>query len=485
MNSNDLGSSATMTLEAGPAGRAAVQDPGIIDTADQPDMAGETIVSAGGETTARVDQRAGIARPLLTVKTSLGLGGKDSPRGLSWQALSEPTFRWYFAGSVVSNFGTWLQNTAQVVLTYQLTGSVFWVGVVTCAQFTSPLLLGPWAGMLTHRFGTWRMLLTTQCASLGIAGTLAALQFTGGLREHWLIAGAVLIGLAFTFALPALAVTVPTLVPPDQVKRALAMDSVSYNLGRALGPVLGVLLLATVGAGVAFAANAASFAFFIVVLLWRCPRMKPESVSRTQVLEGIRFAWRGNRRILVLLLMVAAVTIAADPILVLGPALARSFGDSAYWTGIFITALGAGNVIGSLLPSGQKASIRRAASALCVLSVAMMVFVLSSVFWLSVTAALIAGMACLLAGTTLKTLLYHHSGVGLGTQAAVMAAWAVAWAGSKPIAALADGLLGSHLGLRGTGLLLALPALLPAVVLVLFPAFGKRLVRHAAFGQAS
>jgi predicted MFS family arabinose efflux permease len=477
VNSYDPSSSGTTTLVDRPAGEAAVHGPGTTGMDGLPDPAVQAVPRRG--------LRTAIARPFLGVTASLGLDGKDSPRGLSWQALAEPRFRWYFAGSVVSNFGTWLQNTIQVVLTYQLTGSVFWVGVVTCAQFTSPLLLGPWAGVLTHRFGTWRMLLTTQCASLVIAATLAALRFTGRLNEHWLIIGAVLIGLAFTFALPALAVTVPTLVRPEQVKRALAMDSVSYNLGRALGPVIGVLLLATVGAGIAFAANAASFAFFIAVLVRQCPRKKPEPVSRSQVLAGVRFAWRGNRRILVLLLMVAAVTIAADPILVLGPALARSFGDSAYWTGVFITALGAGNVIGSLLPSRQRASIRRAASALCVLSVAMMVFVLSSVFWLSVAAALIAGMACLVAGTTLKTLLYHHSGVSLGTQAAVMAAWAVAWAGSKPIAALADGLLGSHVGLRATGLLLALPALLPAVVLVLFPAFGKRLVRHAAFGQAS
>jgi hypothetical protein len=90
-------------------------------------------------------------------------------------------------------------------------------------------------------------------------------------------------------------VTVPTLVPQGQVKRALAMDSVSYNLGRALAPAFGVFVLVT--------------------------------------------------------------------------------------------------------------SIRRAASALCVLSVAMMIFVLAPVFWLSVAAALVAGMACLHAGATLKALL--------------------------------------------------------------------------------
>jgi hypothetical protein len=189
---------------------------------------------------------------------------------------------------------------------------------------------------------------------------------------------------------------------------------------------------------------------------------------------------------MVLLLMVAAVTVAADPILVLGPALAHSFGDSADWSGIFIAALGAGNVIGSLPPGSQQASIRRAALALGVLSIVMMIFVLAHVIWLSVAAALVAGMACLMAGATLKTLLLHHGGGGgAGCQASVMAAWALAWAGSKPIASLADGLLVSPLGVHGTGILLALPALVPAVVMVLFPAFGKRLVRHAAFGLAS
>ena len=164
-------------------------------------------------------------------------------------------------------------------------------------------------------------------------------------------------------------------------------------------------------------------------------------------MNGVRIAWR-DPRIMVLLLMVAAVTVAADPILVLGPALAHSFGDSADWSGIFIAALGAGNVIGSFLPRSQQASIRRAALALCVLSIAMMIFVLAHVIWLSVAAALVAGMACLLAGATLKTLLLHHAGEGVGHQASVMAAWALAWAGSKPIAALADGLLVSRL--RGT-----------------------------------
>ena len=207
-------------------------------------------------------------------------------------------------------------------------------------------------------------------------------------------------------------------------------------------------------------------------------------VNRSRVKNGIRIAWQ-DRRIMVLLLMVAAVTVAADPILVLGPSVARSFHHSADLSGVFVTALGAGSVIGSLRPSRQEASIRRAASALCILSVAMMVFVGAHWIWLSVAAAAAAGVACLLAGATLRTLLLHHAG-GPERQAAVMAAWALAWAGSKPIASFADGTLaGSALGMRGTAILLALPALVPALVLVGCPNTGRRLVRHTAFRLAN
>ena len=78
-------------------------------------------------------------------------------------------------------------------------------------------------------------------------------------------------------------------------------------------------------------------------------------------------------------------------------------------------------------------------------------------------------MACLVAGATARSLLIGCAGDDVKRQAAIMAAWAVAWAGSKPIASLADGSLAGVIGVRATGILLAVPALLPALVLVLRP----------------
>lgn len=409
---------------------------------------------------------------------ALGMTGGHGPRSSNWQALAHPKFRWYFFGSVTSNFGTWLQNTAQVVLAYQLTHSVFAVGLVTCAQFTSPLLLGPWAAVLTHKFGNWRALIVTQIASTVIATTLAVLKFSGALTIDWLFACASAIGLAFTFALPAMSVMVAGLFSDDEneadraqaVKRAMAMDSVSYNLGRALAPAISILVFTTVGFGLAFALNAGSFFLFTLVLVYLRPRARQQAPNRSRVMNGLHIAVK-EPRVMVLLLMVAAITVAADPILVLGPALAgHVFHSSADWSGVFIAALGAGNVIGSFRPSKQRApSIRRAAAVLAMLALAMMVFSAAPSIWLSIAAAFGVGAACLVAGATARSLLIECAGGDVKRQTAIMAAWAVAWAGSKPIASLTDGSLAGLIGIRATGILLAVPALLPALNLILLP----------------
>ena len=396
-------------------------------------------------------------------------------RRTPWHVLQgNGGFRTYFFGSVVSDFGTWLQNTAQVVIAYQLAHSVLTVGLVTFAQFTSPLLLGPWAGVLADKFGGRRTLLGTQIPSAVVAATLAGLDFGGVLNTSWLVAGAVVGGLAFTFALPARNVTVQRLVPADKLKSAYAMDTVSYNLGRALAPVL------TIGIGIAggnfawaFAANALSFVVFSLIL-WRAhldQAMEPE--RRSRVRDGFVIA-RRDTCIMILLLMVAAVTIADDPILVLGPALARQLHASPYWSGWFIAALGTGTVLGSFRRSKHQPTIRLAATALGTLAMCMLIFVFAPSMWIAISAALGAGASCLVANSVTRAILAERAGPERA--AAVMAVWAIAWAGSKPLASLFDGLLGSLIGPQWTGLILATPALIPLLVIELAPGLGRWLV---------
>lgn len=125
------------------------------------------------------------------------------------------------------------------------------------------------------------------------------------------------------------------------------MDSVSYNLGRALAPVVSVLIFTTIGFGWAFMLNACSFFLFTVVLVHLRPRKAPQSPSQSRVINGFRIAWN-EPRIMVLLMMVAAVTVAADPILVLG----------RHWPGLSSTHPPIGRVFSSPLSALATSSDR-------------------------------------------------------------------------------------------------------------------------------
>jgi MFS family permease len=393
-----------------------------------------------------------------------------------WYVLRDRgAFRWYFAGSVVSDFGTWLQNTAQVLLAYQLAHSVLLVGLVTFAQFTSPLLLGPFAGVLTDRFGGRRVLLGSQLTSALVAAAMAALDFDGILNAWLLVAGALLGGLAFTLALPARNVTVQRLVPADRLQPAYAMDTVSYNLGRAVAPVVTMTIgLAGVNFAWAFAANAVSFLAFSMIL-WRVLlRAAAEPERRSHIRDGFQIA-RNDSHIMILLLMVAAVTVADDPILVLGPAIAKHLDVPPAWSGWFIAALGAGTVAGSFRRSRHQHTLRLAATALAALALFMLIFVFAPSMWIAIAAALGAGASCLVANSVTRAVLAEQAGPD--RTAAVMAVWAIAWAGSKPFASLVDGLLGSSIGPQWTGMILAAPALIPIAIIVLLPRVGHWLTR--------
>jgi MFS family permease len=414
---------------------------------------------------------------------------RDGSKSASWHVLRHRRFLGYFVGSLVSNLGTWLQNTAQMLLAYQLTHSAFAVGLVTSAQFAGFLLIGPWAATLAERVGSKRVLIGSQFLSAAIAATLAGLQLSGSLTETQLTLGALGIGLAFAFALPVQTAMVPSLVSgdetraamepspvredetkaamepspvrEDETKAAMAMNSVSYNAGRTLAPVLCVAVIASIGAGWAFALNAISFVVFAVTIIVVRPRSAAPPTRQAHDWLGLRIAvWRP--RILLLLAMVAAVTIADDPVLVLGPPLAHHvLLVSSVWPAYFLSALGLGTVLGALVPT-KASSARQACLPLLGLAISVIVFTAGINPFISLSAAVAAGVAGLLTGAATQALLLKTAGPGQATQ--VMALWAIAWAGSKPLASLADGWMASHIGVFHTGIALAAPAIVIALL---------------------
>jgi MFS family permease len=391
-------------------------------------------------------------------------------RRSAWGALRYRDFRLYFAGSLLSNLGTWLQNTAQVLLVYQLTHSVFAVGIVTCAQFSSFLLLSHFAAVLASRIGSKRLLIITQLFSAAIAGSLAFVEAAGKLTERPLILGALLLGLSFTFTLPVQMALVPKLVYDTDTEAAMAMNSVSYNAGRAIAPALAVVVILTIGFTWVFVLNAISFVVFAITLAVAHPAGTSRPVRRARARDGLGIAL-AHPQIALLLVMVAAVTFADDPILTLGPTLAhRVLGVSHEWAGYFLSALGLGTILGTFRPSapwktaldGKRVSAaKRAAGPLFLLAGAIVVFAVGISVWMSLLAAFTAGVAALWIGAVTQTCLVRHKPA---QDASIMALWAIAWAGTKPLASLADGWLAGHLGVLPAAILLTTPALLAAAL---------------------
>lgn len=373
--------------------------------------------------------------------------------------LAYRNFRLYVAGNAAANLGTWLQNTAQILLVYRLTGSAFAVGLLMCARFSGPPLLAPWTEALAQRVSRRRLLIAAQLASATVAGGLAALQFSGDLTEPLLITGALTLGVAHAFTSPARRAVIPALVPRAKVEAARAVERVSAHVGMAVAPVIGIAMVTFAGFEWAFAGAAMAFLVLAAALMGiQGVHPVPAGASRRQprLRDGFRLA-RDNRRILLLLVMVAAATTATDPTLVLGPALARQIGGPDVLAGFFVAALGAGTLLGSYLPGGMP-SLRAAARLVGALGVIMVFFSLATQIWLSLLAALMAGGVMLLAGASTRTLLLAEAGPENAGR--VMAAWAVAFAGSRPIASLIDGWLAGLGNVRLAGVFLEVPALI-------------------------
>jgi hypothetical protein len=235
-------------------------------------------------------------------------------------------------------------------------------------------------------------------------------------------------------------------------------------------------VIATIGFQWAFAINAISFLVYAFMLTRVRLRGPVESAKTTRVRDGGRVALE-TPRILLLLALVAAVTLADDPVLILGPALAHHMHASSSWPGYFLSALGLGVVLGSLWPArgpeswDESQTSQRAAWWLLILAALVVVFSIGFGTWVSLAAAFAAGVAALRTGAVTQTQLVR---LRPGYAASVMALWAICWAGSKPLASLVDGGLASvvpHLWIAAA--VLAFPAVLLAVAEISLPQKAK------------
>ena len=258
--------------------------------------------------------------------------------------LRDRTFGPWFFGNAVSNSGNWLFNVTAAIVVYRLSGSALQVGLVSVAQFGPLLLFSPLGGALSDRLDRRRLLLASQTVAALAATALAVAAVTVGIDRlpgAWpILLTAFGVGMGLAVASPALQSVVPSLVDDRDLEAAVALTSLTFNLGRALGPATAGLLLATLGAETAFVFNAISFLVLIGVLVVIRPRPREEDAARDRsVRAGLRYV-RSEPDLLLLLGGVMATGFAIDPMITLAPALAIEVGGGDTLAAGLVSAFG-------------------------------------------------------------------------------------------------------------------------------------------------
>ena len=326
------------------------------------------------------------------------------------------------------------------------------------SQFIPILLLAPWAGGASDRWNRRSLLLVTQSVAVVLSAGLGLLAALDLAPTAVVIADAVALGVVSAFSAPAQQAMIAQLVDESEVPTAVALNSMTFNLARAIGPASAALAVEYLGIPAAFGLNAFSYLIFIGALLYIGPQAQQLAERGVSHLRASVDILRRRPQLIVFLLIVAAVGFASDPVNTLAPAWAHAFGRQDTVAGYIIGVFGAGAVTAGLVVAGRRGGARRwMFAALLILNLGMIAFSVTPWLPLALPFLFVAGFGYLASNTHATSRL--QLGVEPWERGRIMALWSVAFLGLRPFASIIDGVIASAFGVRYAGVLLALPAL--------------------------
>jgi len=375
---------------------------------------------------------------------------------ITFAALSVPNYRRYYGGQAISLIGTWMQMTAQAWLVLTLTHSSTALGVIIALQTLPVLLLAPYGGVIADRVNKRKAMIALQSA-MGIqAVILAVLTLTDSVQVWQIGVLAALLGLNNAFENPARQSFMMELVGADHLRNAVSLNSVLVNVARTLGPAVAGLLIASVGEGWCFAANALSFVAVVGSLTTMDESAlrptKPTPRAKGQLRQGLRYV-RRTPGLAIPLLMMGAVGCLTYEFQVSLPVMAsRGLHVGATGFGFMTAAMGVGAVAGGLLMAARgKTGLRPLVLAATAFGIAMTFATAAPSLALELVALAAAGAASITFMSTGNSTLQLTAEPAM--RGRVMSLWFVAFQGSTPIGGPIVGALMAGLGARaGLGL---------------------------------
>jgi predicted MFS family arabinose efflux permease len=361
------------------------------------------------------------------------------PRVLA--ALRSAPFRRYSAGVLISLIGSWVEAAAYGYVVLLLGGSATTLGLIGFLNTIPNLVFAVPAGALADRYDRRTLLMIFQSLNLVLAVVLAATWATDTLTVGLLAGLAVLGGILGTLSFPPFQAMLGSIVPRRDLESAVAINSLSLQVARCVGPAIAGFLLAAAGPTWVFGANAVSFLAVLGTLL-TLPHSRPAraiageaQIAISSVLRYV-FSQRSLGAMIVLLLI--AGLFAAPPVAFMVPALVRdNLHGGAGTLGAILAAIGLGSLLGSfaLLRFSRRANKGEPLIAgLLLTGAALAAIGASTNTWLSLVLGLIGGLGgALFVGLSTVVAQAMSSDV---IRARVLAIWAAAFVGMLPFGAL-------------------------------------------------
>jgi len=389
------------------------------------------------------------------------------------EAWKQRNFAIYMSGAGIALIGMWAQRIAVAWLTWELTHSATWLGLMAFADLFPTIVLTPFAGAIADRVDRRKLSLVSQFVAFLQAVILTVLVYTDLINIWSLFVLTFLLGVAMAYATAARLAMVPNLMEAKHVPSALASDAAIYNSARVVGPMVAAALITVIGITGGFLVNCLTYVIFLVCLM-KIRLVRNESRGQpggiwNQTLEGVRYAAR-HPGIGPILIVLTALAMSVKPFLDLLPGLA----DDVFNSGVngfaqLAAAGGAGAVVCAIwlaLRGRLDGLTSITLSALVVGPLGIILMCISDIFWLGMLGSFIAGSSITLTGTGVQTLMQHS--VDGDIRGRVLSLYGMLHRGVPALGALLMGIVGDLVGLQTTLIGGAVLFCVPVLIWVFF-----------------
>jgi predicted MFS family arabinose efflux permease len=379
-----------------------------------------------------------------------------------FRAFRYRDFRLMWMGACASTIGTFVQQFAQSWLVYDLTKDPFYLGLDLFLGQLPIIMFSLFGGVFADRLDRRKMLLLSQYIQMVCAFVLAILYSTHVVQVWQILSLSFVVGLGQSFGGPAYSALLPTLVGPEDLANAIAMNSIQFNLARILGPTIGGFTYTLLGPTWCFTLNGVSYLAVIVSLFMIHVKFVPPK-SRERVLtamaEGIRFI-RCRAGMSALVVLAFCTTLFGFSLTAFLPVFVKTIfhkGPETYT--LLLVFSGAGSICGALIVAAMerwKGQQRLTVLILAFLGFITAAFSLSKWLPLSCLLIFLAGVAVMASASLMLSLVQLIATDAM--RGRVMSVYNLAFRAGMPLGSLSLGklipILGVSTALAGAGFML-------------------------------